>query len=277
MKVAIIGTGRVGGTLALLLVSNSKIDKLLLINRTRETSEGMKLSLMGTCPESAPRIFVGEYRDAEEGDIIFITCGVFGVPEGTRLFDVNKKMIEEVFNGWKPKKHAKIVVITTPVDEIALAVLKVSGLDSKNVIGFGGQLDVNRLKYLIYKDTGRLPKNVHFVGVHGAAGIPIFRDKVQNRNQIIEDSKNYFKKYLSKLKRSTHSTSAELAKLFEALSKEEETVLDISYFDKDKKLFITWPCEVNREGIEGQLKINLSKKEHDELEKLIATRSNAHA
>ena len=273
MKVAIIGTGRVGGTLALLLANNPKIDKLILINRTKETAEGLKMGLMGTFPETAPKVLIGEYKDAKEADIIFITCGVFGVPEGTNLFDVNKKILEEVFNGWKPKKDAKLAVIPTPVDEIVLIALKLSGLDPKNVIGFGGQLDVNRLKYLIYRDTGNLPKEAYFVGVHGAAGIPIFRDKVSNRQQIAEDSKNYFKKFLSKLKISTHATSAELAKLFEALTNEEYTILDISYFDKNRKLFITWPCKVNRKGIKDIIDLKLSREEREEFDKLIASRS----
>lgn len=271
MKVAIIGTGRVGATTAFCLAGNEKIDKIVLINRTKEIAEGLKMDLMGTFPESAERIVSGDFSDANDVDVILITCGVSGAPQSMGLFDVNKEIIESVMQKIKPKKEASLILTATPIDEIALVGLKLSGLVENKVIGFGGQLDVNRLKYLIYNDTGDFSKelSIRFIGTHGAEGIPVFEENVSDRNDIANKSKNFYKTFLSKSKFSTFAVGSELAKLVDALIKDEEIVMDISYYDSDKGFFITWPCVVNKDGVKGPVDLKLSDEEKEELDELI--------
>ncbi len=269
MKVAIIGTGRVGSTTAFLLVENEKIDKLVLIDRTKDDAEGLKMDMMGTFSNFGDKLIIGDYEDADNADIILITCGSFGAPKGSNLLAVNKPIIEELFTKIKPKKEAKLVIITTPVDKTALIAYKLSGLDKNNVIGFGGQLDVNRLKYLIYSDKKDFSKNidVHYVGEHGGRGIPIFREEVSNRNKIIEKTRKYFSLYLAKIDASTYGTAKELTKLVESLLGRER-VLDVSYYDEKYGTFITWPCVVNENGVKEPIKLDLTDEEKKEFEQL---------
>lgn len=276
MHIVIIGTGKVGSVLALLLCKNPKITKLTLINRTREKAEGLKMDLMGSFPEYGEKILVGEYRDANEADIIFLTCGVFGAPSGRNLFDVNKEIIESVLRDVKPKKEAKIVLTTTPIDELAPLVMSLTRLEPAHVIGFGGQLDVNRLKFLVQKDHKDFSKEikVHFIGLHGASGIPIFKEEVSDRKQLMHESRNFFKLFLSHLNISTLGTSSELAKLADMLMSEKEHVVDISYYDKERNLFITWPCIVNKNGVKEPINLDLSDEERKGFEELIRNRSS---
>ena len=274
MKIAIIGTGRVGSTLTFRLVDNKKINKLTLINRTQKNAEGLKADLVATFPNYGNKITVGDFPDANDADIIVITSGSFGAPAGTSLWDVNKPIVEDIFKKINPKKDAKIIIITTPCDKTANLVLKLTGLKYKNIIGFGGQLDVNRLKYLIYSDINDFSKDidVNFVGEHGKRGIPIFREPVSDRHKIIEETKNYFGLFLSDYNASTYGTANELAKLIEALMSKKKTVLNISYYNQDHEIFITWPCLINENGINKPIKIDLNDEEKKKLDELIKIR-----
>ncbi len=276
MKLAIIGTGRVGSTAAFCLANNVKITELLLINRNPKSAEGLKADLVATYPEHGDKIKVGNFHDANNADIILITCGSFGAPTGSSLWDVSKPIIEGIFSKIQPKKDSKIVVITTPCDRIAHLICKLSGLDPKNVFGFGGQLDVNRLKYLIFSETNNFSKNVdaNFIGEHGKRGIPVFRELVPDREKIIEHTRNYFGLYLAEYKASTYGTARELAKLAEALMSEETTVLTVSHYNADHGLFVTWPCAVNRDGVKEPISLELNDAEKTEFDNLIKLRKN---
>ncbi len=276
MKIAIIGTGRVGSTTAFCLVDNAKITELLLINRNPKSAEGLKADLVATYPEHGDKIKVGNFPDANDADIILITCGSFGAPAGSSLWDISKPIINGIFSKIHPKKDSKIVVITTPCDRVARLIWKLSGLDPKNIIGFGGQLDVNRLKYMIFSETKTFSKkiDVNFIGEHGKRGIPVFREDVPDRKKIIEHARNYFRIYLAEYKASTYGTARELAKLAEVLMSEETVVLTVSYYEPKFGLFVTWPCSINKDGVKEPLDLKLNDEEQSEFNNLIKLRKN---
>lgn len=275
MKVAIIGTGRVGSTTAFCLVDYQNITELALINKTAKHAEGLKYDIIGAYPQQGNKIKVGNYNDANDADIIIVTCGSFGAPSGSTLWDANKLIIEEVFTKVKPKKSAKIVVTTTPCDRIAYLILKLTGLNYKNVIGFGGQLDVNRLKYLIAADTNNFSTSLqaYFIGEHGKRGIPIFRELVNNREKIIKDTRNFFSTYLAEYNASTYGTAGELANLVSALISSEGKTLTISYYEPKYEIFVTWPCKVSIKSI-APVDLELKNEEKDEFDELMKTRKN---
>ncbi len=273
MKVAIIGTGRVGSTTAFCLVDNPEVTQLLLVNKTKKIAEGLKHDLIGTYPEHGEKIEIANYEDANEADIIVVTAGAFGAPSGSSLWEANKPIIEEVFSKIKPKKNAKIIVTTTPCDRIAYLIWKLTSLDYKNILGFGGQLDVNRLKYLIATDTNNFSTSLQadFIGEHGKRGIPIFRELVSNREKIIKDTRNFFGTYLAEYNASTYGTAGELAKLVSALMSHKEKTLTISYYEPKYEIFITWPCMVSKNAIKPT-QLKLTSEEKTELDNLIKAR-----
>jgi len=226
---------------------------------------------MSTYPEKGDKIIVGDYEDANDADIILITCGKFGAPAGSNLWEVNKPIIEDIFSKMKPKQDAKVVIITTPCDRTAKLVLKITGLPERQVIGFGGQLDVNRLKYLIHSDLNDFSNDidVFFVGEHGKRGIPIFDGEVSDKKNIIEDTRNFFGLYLADYGASTFGTAKELANLTDALLSENKTNLCVSYYNALHEIFITWPCELSRNGIVPiDLALGDDKVEFEELIKI---------
>lgn len=251
----------------------TKIIELRLIDRDVKNAEWLKADLIGTYPNYGNKILVGYLESANASDIILITAGLFGIPIGS-LWNVNRPIIESIFTKLKLKNGTKIIITTTPSGKTAQLAWKLSGLKHSDVVGFGGQPDVNRLKYLIFSDTKNFSKDfeVHFIAEHGKRGIPIFREKVSNRDVIIDQAKNYFKIHLEKYNASTYGTASELAKLVGALMSKESISLDVSHYDLDNGIFITWPCIVNEDGISGPIKLDLTDKEKAEFNNLIMVR-----
>lgn len=275
MKVAVVGLGRVGSALAFNIIQNQSLSELILIDRDRSKAERLKMDIMSTSPSLGSIVHTGELQNAEKADIVVITAGVPGAPSGTSLLEANTKVMADLFAGLKVKSSAKIVVIATPVDKIANIVLRLAKIGENQVIGFGGQLDINRLKYLIYKARDNFSEEleVGYIGEHGSRGIPIFSGKVPDREELIQDSRFFFSRYLAS---KTPDSSAigsfgpalELVKLIEALSNKDETVLNVSYFDKTRNLFVTWPCRINSSGVVAPIDLELSSEERREFEQL---------
>lgn len=274
MNVGIIGTGRVGGTLAFVLSSESKVNELHLINRNQQISVGVKADIVATYPEMGSKILVSDHDSGKDLDVLVVTAGSFGAPAGSSLWEVNKSIIKDIFSKLQLKDSAKVIVITTPCDRTAKLVKELSNLPSQNIIGFGGQLDVNRLKYLIYReqDNYEFDLNVNFVGEHGKRGIPVFDDNEIDKVKIVDETRNFFGKYLLEYGASTFGTANELAKLVKALLLDSEEILTISYYEEKHDLFVTWPCRINMAGVVGPIHINLNNSEKSELNELIEVR-----
>ena len=272
MKVAVIGTGRIGRTLAFLLANNKKIDELVMINRNRDIPENLRMDFISAFPERAPALKVGVPSDANDADIVLIAAGEF---HSQNLYELNKKMFTDLFKEFHPQEKTKIAIIATPPDPLANIVLSLSGLKPENIIGFGGELDINRLKYLIYEDTQDYTKklDVHHIGTHGKPGHPVFSEPVSDRKKITRDAKHYVADHLLKVGASTYATAAGMAQLAEALMEEEETVMHVAAYQKEHGLFITWPCRVNKHGA-TPIDLHLSDEDQKTLEELLAQRKS---
>jgi L-lactate dehydrogenase len=273
MKIAIVGTGRVGATTAFCLMQNKDVSEILLFDRTNIKAEGLRADLAATYSQGVGKVKIAKPKDVSQADILLITTGEFGSPSGKSMWDMNKPIIEELFSKITPKKEAKIVIITTPSDRTAKLVMELTGLKSNQVIGFGGQLDLNRLKFLIHKDTNDFSRDIeaYFIGERGKRGIPLFNTKVSDRKKIIEETRNFFGLYLAKYNASTYGTARELAKLVGALISQKEATLNVSYFNSEAGIFITWPCKVSKNSLEP-IKLELNEEEQAELDSLIKTR-----
>ena len=272
MNVAIIGLGRVGATTASHLLELPDITRLSLISRDQDKSLGLKHDLAGTFPSSIRKIECGSFDLASSADVIVITSGEFGAPAGTSLWEVNKPIIENICEQLNPKATAKIVVITTPSDRNAKLVSDCLDLPTSQVFGFGGQLDVNRLQFVLSSAGYEIEKSkLAFIGEHGKRGIPIMPKDLES-DEIIADSQGYFGKYLAKTNSSTYGTARELAFLVKALGKSESTILSVSYYESKYDLFVTWPCEISNEGLIRSIDLDILDSHREQLDQLIKIR-----
>jgi L-lactate dehydrogenase len=276
MKVAVVGLGRVGSRIAFCLIENKNIDEILLINRTMETSEGLLLELSSAFPESYKKIKVAYFEDAKDADIVIIASGIpqFPLQKRIELLKTNEKIINEVFDLIKLKESAVLLVVTNPVDIISYIAWKRSGLKPNQIIGFGGYLDTNRLKYLLSKETGKSPDKIdcYVIGEHGEDQIPVFREDVLDRKEIVYGVRNYVLDVISKLGASTFAPAKLTAEMVDSIIKDEKKTFCVSYYDKNRGMFVTWPCVIGRGGIVKACNIKLTDEESKEFKKLIEDR-----
>jgi L-lactate dehydrogenase len=257
-------------------MENKNIDEILLINRTMETSEGIYLELSSAFPEYAHKLKVAYFEDAKDADIVVIASGIpqFPLQKRIELLKINEKIVNEVFDMIKLKDTAVLLVITNPVDIITYIAWKRSGLKPSQVIGFGGYLDTNRLKYLISKETGKDPSRIdcYVIGEHGEEQIPIFREDVLNREEIIYGVRNYIQDVISKIGASKFAPAKLVCNMVDSIIKDEKKIFCVSHYDKERGMFITWPCVIGRSGITKVFDLKLTEQESSEFNKLIEGR-----
>lgn len=175
-KVSIVGAGYVGATTAFALMAGGVTSEIALIDINEKKLAGEVLDLNhGISFVPQVRIHEGTYDDCENSNIVIITAGVGQKPGETRI-DLLKRNIE-VFKDIIPKvvernRDCVILVVTNPVDILAYAAWKISGLPENQVIGSGTVLDSARFKYLLSEHCHVAPHNVHayIIGEHGDAG-----------------------------------------------------------------------------------------------------------
>ncbi len=177
-KIAVIGAGFVGTTIAYTLVLGNIPVEIALIDINEEKASGEALDIMhGSGFLKSSSVYAGDYKDLKDTDIIIITAGVNQKVGETRLnllkrnASIFKTIIENI------KKYADnpiIIVVTNPVDILTYLTYTISGMERNRIIGSGTVLDSSRLKWLIGKETGITPQSIHayIIGEHGDSEVP---------------------------------------------------------------------------------------------------------
>ena len=146
MKIAIIGAGKVGSTLAYTLLERG-VNEITLFDVRTDYLDGVRMDLQSAFPFAR----VKTEGMLEDFDVVVMTAGFPRTPEmknRDELFTANKKIIIDVFAGKEFARKTKIIVVTNPADKLTKYVAELTRLSKENVIEFGNQLDSNRLKYL---------------------------------------------------------------------------------------------------------------------------------
>ncbi len=172
-KISVIGAGSVGATIANDLMIQGVASEIVLIDINKKKAIGEALDIYQGAPFHSPAIVrPGEYEDAENSDIVIITCGVARKPGMTRLdlAQTNVNILKDVTaNVVKHAPNAVYVIVSNPVDVLTYVFTKISGLPEHQIIGSGTILDTSRLQSELAKRFYISPKNVHghVYGEHG--------------------------------------------------------------------------------------------------------------
>lgn len=179
-RIAIVGAGAVGATLAYALMIRGQADELVLIDINRAKAEGEALDLRHGLPFVRPvDVHVGDYSDCAGADIVVITAGAASRPGETRLDLAGRNV--GIFRQIVPKvvrynAEGILLVVTNPVDVLTLLTLRLSGRPRNKVMGSGTVLDSARFRYLLAEHCGVDPRNVHahIIGEHGDSEVPVW-------------------------------------------------------------------------------------------------------
>ena len=172
-KISIIGTGSVGSTIAYTLTVMGIASDIVMIDINNEKALGEALDIrQGTPFCNSCSVYAGDYRDAENSDIVILTSGIARKPGQTRLelaqtnVDITKSVIPEIT---KHAPNATYIIVSNPVDILTYTFCKLSGIPENKIVGSGTILDTARLRARLSEYYNISQANVHayVLGEHG--------------------------------------------------------------------------------------------------------------
>ena len=151
-KIALIGAGNIGGTLAH-LAALKELGDIVLFDIIKGTPKGKTLDLAESPPVdgyNAKLIGTNSYSTIKGADVVIVTAGVPRKPGMSRddLLEINTEVMRQVGEGIKkycPK--AFIICITNPLDAMVWVLQKTSGVPKKKIVGMAGVLDSARFRF----------------------------------------------------------------------------------------------------------------------------------
>ncbi|AKM09623.1 malate dehydrogenase [Croceicoccus naphthovorans] len=179
-KIALIGSGMIGGTLAH-LAAKKEMGDIVLFDIAEGMPQGKALDLSQCGPiEGFDANITGtnDYADIAGADVIIVTAGVPRKPGMSRddLLGINLKVMKSVGEGIKAHApDAFVICITNPLDAMVWALREFSGLPHNKVVGMAGVLDSARFATFLAWEFGVSVKDVNafVLGGHGDTMVPV--------------------------------------------------------------------------------------------------------
>jgi len=181
-KIALIGAGQIGGTLAL-LIGLKELGDVVLFDIVDGVPQGKSLDISQSAPiEGFDARFYGtnNYDDIKGADVVIVTAGVPRKPGMSRddLIGINAKVVREV--GAAIKKNcpkAFVIVITNPLDAMVWVMREACGLPHNMVVGMAGVLDSARFRTFLAEEFKVSVEDVTacVLGGHGDTMVPLAR------------------------------------------------------------------------------------------------------
>jgi malate dehydrogenase len=298
-KIALLGAGQIGGTLAL-LAGLKELGDIVLFDIVDGVPQGKALDLAESAPVEgfdAKLAGTSTYAGIEGADVVIVTAGVPRKPGMSRddLLGTNLKVMEQVGAGIKKyAPDAFVICITNPLDAMVWALQKASGLPRKKVVGMAGVLDSARFRHFLAEEFnvsvedvtafvlgGHGDDMVPLVRYSGVAGIPlpdlvkmgwITQDKV---DAIVERTRKGGGEIVALLKTGSafYAPAASAIAMAESYLKDKKRVLPCAAYLTGQygvdDLYVGVPAVIGAGGIERVVEIDLDKAERAMFDKSI--------
>jgi malate dehydrogenase len=181
-KIALVGAGNIGGTLAH-LVGLKELGDVVLFDIVEGIPQGKALDIAQSTPvEGVGAGFLGtnDYKDIEGADVVIVTAGVPRKPGMSRddLIGINVKVMKAVGEGIKTYcPNAFVICITNPLDVMVWALREYTGQPHNKVVGMAGVLDSARFRYFLSEEFNVAVEDVtaFVLGGHGDTMVPLVR------------------------------------------------------------------------------------------------------
>ena len=181
-KIALIGGGMIGGTLAH-LIGLKELGDVVLFDIVEGLPQGKALDIaQAGAVEDFDGVFRGtqDYADIEGTDVVIVTAGVPRKPGMSRddLLGINLKVMKAVGAGIKAHApDAFVICITNPLDAMVWALRQITGLPHNKVVGMAGVLDSARFRLFLAREFGVSVEDVtaFVLGGHGDSMVPLIR------------------------------------------------------------------------------------------------------
>jgi malate dehydrogenase len=181
-KIALIGAGQIGGTLAH-LAAIKELGDVVLFDIAEGTPQGKALDIAESGPaEGFDASLKGttDYADIAGADVCIVTAGVPRKPGMSRddLLGINLKVMKSVGEGiGAHAPNAFVICITNPLDAMVWALQQYSGLPAEKVVGMAGVLDSARFRHFLSVefDVSMRDVTAFVLGGHGDTMVPLSR------------------------------------------------------------------------------------------------------
>jgi len=181
-KIALVGAGNIGGTLAH-LAGLKNLGDIVLVDVNGEVSKGKALDISQSSVVEGFDAHISAGNDfslIENSDVVIVTAGIARKPGMSRddLLATNTSIIKSVAENIKKfAPNAFVIVITNPLDAMVYVMQKISGLPKNKVVGMAGVLDSSRMSYFLAQEFNVSVDNVHscVLGGHGDTMVPLIR------------------------------------------------------------------------------------------------------
>src|SRR5215211_1082009 len=179
-KIALIGAGMIGGTLAH-LAAMRELGDITLFDIAEGIPEGKALDLAQAAPVDGYDVKLkgsSDYADIAGADVCIVTAGIARKPGMSRddLLAINLKVMKAVGEGIKAHApNSFVICITNPLDAMVWALREFSGLPHKRVVGMAGVLDSARFSTFLAEEFGVSVRDVSsfVLGGHGDTMVPV--------------------------------------------------------------------------------------------------------
>jgi malate dehydrogenase len=290
-KIALVGAGQIGGTLAL-LAGLKELGDIVLFDVVEGVPQGKALDLAQASPVEdfdAKLVGTNDYAAIAGADVVIVTAGVPRKPGMSRddLIGINTKVVRSV--GENLKKHcpnAFVIVITNPLDVMVWVMKEACGFPAERVVGMAGVLDSARFRYFLAEEFKVSVEDVNafVLGGHGDTMVPLIRystvagipvpDLVkmgwstQERiDKIVQRTRDGGAEIVGLLKTGSafYAPASSAIQMAESYLKDKKRVLPCAAYLTGqyglKDIYVGVPAVIGEKGIERIVEISLSPEE----------------
>jgi malate dehydrogenase len=282
MTITIVGSGRVGASVAL-NCGLRELDDILLLDVIEGLPQGEAMDINHQLSELGIDCKVkgsNSYEDMNNSEFVVLVAGLGRKPGMTRmdLLNKNANIVKDVAT--KIATHANnatLIVVTNPLDPMTYLALKTTKFDKNKVIGMGGMLDLSRFKSFIHDATGcsRASIQAMVISEHGEnmlpllrfssiGGIPLneFLSKGQSE-EIFEKTKKVAAEVIALKGATVYAPGNAVATMIDSIKKNKKEVIPVSAYLEGEygisDLCIGVPVVLGSNGIEKIIELNLNE------------------
>ena len=298
-KIALIGGGNIGGTLAH-LAGLKELGDIVLFDIVEGLPQGKSLDIAQSSPVegfNAKMTGANGYEAIKGADVVIVTAGVARKPGMSRddLLNINLKVMKSVGEGLKQHApNAFVICITNPLDAMVWALREFSGLPHHMVVGMAGVLDSARFRLFLAEEMNVSVEDVtaFVLGGHGDTMVPLVRYstvagiplpdlvkmgwmKQEKLDQIVQRTRDGGAEIVGLLKTGSafYAPAASAIQMAESFLRDKKRVLPCAanltgqYGLKD--IYVGVPCVIGAGGVEKIVEISLNADEKTMFQKSV--------
>ncbi len=298
-KIALIGGGQIGGTLAH-LIGLKELGDVVLFDIVEGLPQGKSLDIAQSAPvDGFDAHFKGtqSYADIAGADVVIVTAGVPRKPGMSRddLLNINLGVMRAVGEGLKAHApNAFVICITNPLDAMVWALREFSGLPHHKVVGMAGVLDSARFRHFLAAEFKVSVEDVtaFVLGGHGDTMVPLTRFSTvagiplpelvklgwltqERLDQIVQRTRDGGAEIVGLLKTGSafYAPATSAIAMAESYLKDKKRILPCAAHLKGefglKDLYVGVPCVIGAGGVEKVISLNLTADENAMLQKSV--------